>query len=462
MKILICLFLILGFALNNCNGKEEKNIANKVKKNQDSSTLVIIELKKNQIAAFNYQDKFGNNNQDIYVGIKRDTIIKKRIFISSPILYNYILNQQIPIVLLPGDTVTFKISGKSFNCISHQNNSILTNFFISLNDSNRSIFLFNNKIKNTSDEKQKISILNNLYKSSISSLLVYKEDLTNSEFIFIKSIIDCEYYKHKLIRYTVSNDINKLLFQDTIKNYIIQNSDNLFSGFLSLVSAYNQSKWKQNIKTANDMFLMYDSCEHNYSGKLRDRILLNWLFNINAKSKEKLDMYTKRYLGIVTDSNFKQFAIENYLSKSQQLGRNDILDINGRNKMLNEIIQQNIGQVIYLDFWASWCIPCRQEMKETRKIIEYYKNENKIVYIFISIDELVSNWKEASKTELLNDLENNYLMKDFNSSKLKDKYKLNTIPRYILINKKGQIVNHNAPRPSEPRLKILLDKLLAE
>jgi len=462
MKILICLFLILGFALNNCNGKEEKNIANKVKKNQDSSTLVIIELKKNQIAAFDYQDKFGNNNQDIYVGIKRDTIIKKRIFISSPILYNYILNQHIPIVLFPGDTVTFKISGKSFNCISHQNNSILTNFFISLNDSNRSIFLFDNKIKNTSDEKQKISILNNLYKSSISSLLVYKEDLTNSEFIFIKSIIDCEYYKHKLIRYKVSNNIDRLKLQDTISNYIIKNKDNLFDGFISLVSTYNQSKWIQNIKTSNDILLMYDRCEQNYTGKLRDRILLDWLYNIKIKSIDKLESYTKRYISIVTDSNFKQYALENYSRKTQQLNKSDIIDFVGRNKMLNEIIKQNIGQVIYLNFWASWCIPCRQEMKDARKIVEYHKDDNNIVYLFISIDEIVSNWKEASKTELLNDLENNYLMKDFNSSKLKDKYKLNTIPRYILINKKGQIVNHNAPRPSEPRLKILLDKLLAE
>lgn len=462
MKILIYLFIILGFALNNCNGREEKVIANKEKKKQDSSTLVIIELKKNQIAAFNYQDKFGNNNQDIYVGIKRDTIIKKTIFTSSPILYNYILNQQVPIVLFPGDTVTFKVNGKSFNCISHQKNSIVTNFFITLNDSSRSIFLFGNKIKSTNNEKQKISILNYLYNCSMSTLLGHKGDLTNSDFLFVKSVIECEYYKHKLIRYIVSNNIDKLKLQDTISNFIIKNKDNLFDGFISLISTYNQSKWIQNIKTSNDILLMYDRCEQNYTGKLRDRILLDWLYNIKNKSLDKLEAYTNRYIATVTDSDFKQYALENYSSKTQKFNKSDIIDLVGRNKMLNEIIQQNIGQVIYLDFWASWCIPCRQEMKDARKVVENFKDKNKIVYLFISIDEIISNWKEACKTELLSDLGNNYLIKDFNSSKLKDKYRISSIPRYILINKKGQIVNHNAPRPSEHRLKILLDELLAE
>jgi len=37
-----------------------------------------------------------------------------------------------------------------------------------------------------------------------------------------------------------------------------------------------------------------------------------------------------------------------------------------------------------------------------------------------------------------------------------------TIPRYIIIDKTGKIINDNAPRPSDPKLKILLDKLLAE
>ena len=462
MNKITYLFLILIFTFNNCTGRGEKTIHNKGDIHEDSSTLIIKKKKKNDVAVFNYQDNFGNIKQDIFIDIKRDTTIKKRIYTTSPILYNYCVNRQVPILLFPGDTVSFKITSNGFRCTSNKKNSFLTNFFINLTDSGKSIFLYASNTKKLNTEQQKITLLNNLYDYSITSLLVNKEKLSTSDFKIIKSVIDCEYYMHKLIRYTVSNHSDKQRIQDSINGYIRQNSNNISSSFISLVSTYNQSKWIKNVKTANDVFLMYDSCEYNYSGKLRDRVLLDWLYNIKIKSREKLESYTMRYLNTVTDSNFKQFVIENYISKSELNNKNDILDISGQSRTLDKVIQQNKGQVIYLDFWASWCNPCRQEMKETKEIIGYRKNGNKIVYILISIDELFSNWKEACKVELLSNLDNNYLLKDFNTSKLKYKYNLETIPRYILINKKGEIVDSDAPRPSDPKLKILLDKLIAE
>jgi hypothetical protein len=48
------------------------------------------------------------------------------------------------------------------------------------------------------------------------------------------------------------------------------------------------------------------------------------------------------------------------------------------------------------------------------------------------------------------------------NSSLTKEFNLNTIPRYIIINKKGKVVNMDAPRPSDPKLKPLLDKLIAE
>lgn len=91
-------------------------------------------------------------------------------------------------------------------------------------------------------------------------------------------------------------------------------------------------------------------------------------------------------------------------------------------------------------------------MKETKEIIGYRKNGNKIV-VLISIDELFSNWKEACKVELLSNLDNNYLLKDFNTSKLKYKYNLETIPRYILINKKVRLLILTLPDQATQNLK---------
>jgi hypothetical protein len=259
MNKITYLFLILIFTFNNCTGRGEKTIHNKGDIHEDSSTLIIINLKKNDVAVFNYQDNFGNIKQDIFIDIKRDTTIKKRIYTTSPILYNYCVNRQVPILLFPGDTVSFKITSNGFRCTSNKKNSFLTNFFINLTDSGKSIFLYASNTKKLNTEQQKITLLNNLYDYSITSLLVNKEKLSTSDFKIIKSVIDCEYYMHKLIRYTVSNHSDKQRIQDSINGYIRQNSNNISSSFISLVSTYNQSKWIKNVKTANDVFLMYDS-----------------------------------------------------------------------------------------------------------------------------------------------------------------------------------------------------------
>ena len=79
MNKITYLFLILIFTFNNCTGRGEKTIHNKGDIHEDSSTLIIINLKKNDVAVFNYQDNFGNIKQDIFIDIKRDTTIKKRI-----------------------------------------------------------------------------------------------------------------------------------------------------------------------------------------------------------------------------------------------------------------------------------------------------------------------------------------------------------------------------------------------
>lgn len=117
------------------------------------------------------------------------------------------------------------------------------------------------------------------------------------------------------------------------------------------------------------------------------------------------------------------------------------------------------GKYVYVDVWATWCGPCRQEIPFLQKTEEAYHGKN-IEFVSISIDVMKDKekWnkfvtdKNLGGIQLLAD-------KDWRSDFVQG-YKINGIPRFILISPEGKIVNADAPRPSSPELVTLLDSLV--
>lgn len=117
------------------------------------------------------------------------------------------------------------------------------------------------------------------------------------------------------------------------------------------------------------------------------------------------------------------------------------------------------GKFVYVDVWATWCGPCRQEIPFLQKTEQAYHGKN-IEFVSISIDEQINRekWnkfvtdKNLGGIQLLAD-------KDWKSDFVQG-YKINGIPRFILIGPDGKIVNADAPRPSSPELVSLLDSLV--
>lgn len=95
------------------------------------------------------------------------------------------------------------------------------------------------------------------------------------------------------------------------------------------------------------------------------------------------------------------------------------------------------GQYILLDFWASWCPPCRINNPLLKRINEKYKKSN-FKLISISADEVSDRWKDAVKKDSMNWL-NVSDLKGINS-KVAIEYGITAYPTYILVDPSGKII----------------------
>src|SRR5690606_7526422 len=118
-----------------------------------------------------------------------------------------------------------------------------------------------------------------------------------------------------------------------------------------------------------------------------------------------------------------------------------------------------LGNIIVIDFWATWCGPCKQEEPFYEKLAENYRNQN-VKFLAISTDKDKAAWEKYVKAKE-GDLNITHLHAS-NKNILSDAYQINTIPRYMVIDANGKIVTTNSPRPSNVELKNLIDKLIKQ
>ena len=121
-------------------------------------------------------------------------------------------------------------------------------------------------------------------------------------------------------------------------------------------------------------------------------------------------------------------------------------DINGENLALSDLA----GKYVYIDFWATWCGPCRAEFPHYRKLVEDYKGRN-VVFMSISVDKDKEAWKKMVEEEAFD------WVQLHDSVMMNDDYLVRYIPTFVFIDTDGKIIDPRAPRPSDPSLREMMD-----
>lgn len=209
------------------------------------------------------------------------------------------------------------------------------------------------------------------------------------------------------------------------------------------------------------MLQRYNVAATTFTGKTRDYVLTSVLLmainkEIPTSSQTEFDTCLAQYF-----ADCQTYSYEKYVRRATSLRTGDLEDgtlLSSTNQPI--LFGQATTQALatYVDFWASWCVPCREEMPNSKKLSADYGPKG-VRFLYVSLDKNPAAWDRAMKIVGLNKADSYLLVNDYKSSVAK-RFTITTIPRYLLIDKTGRVVSSNAPRPGTPEIRKLLEATL--
>lgn len=145
---------------------------------------------------------------------------------------------------------------------------------------------------------------------------------------------------------------------------------------------------------------------------------------LNQERREKIERALSNYMKLAIGSPAPSFKL---------------LDTVGREVALESFR----GKIVLLDFWASWCVPCREENPKYLAIYEQFKHKNfEIVAISLDKEEDRHAWLKAIKDDRIVEWEHLSDLKG-TQSPLYKLYEIGGLPQNYLLNESGIIIGHN-------------------
>ena len=211
-----------------------------------------------------------------------------------------------------------------------------------------------------------------------------------------------------------------------------------------------KSNYEKKIATMN--YIM----EHFESDRIKQTMLttiaLNYILTVGDQGTDEMQAMVRKHVQdpqLLTLFNTKLEHLDpistGFLSPDFEA-----VNVKGETKSLKDFA----GKYVYIDVWATWCNPCREQQAELKKLEKLFEGR-RIAFVSLSIDKDKAAWEKMVRDEKL--VGNQLWMGD--NTSFKEVYGINSIPRFILLDKNGRIIDANMTKPSDEKTALTLRKL---
>ena len=179
------------------------------------------------------------------------------------------------------------------------------------------------------------------------------------------------------------------------------------------------------------------------------------------ESNPNLDDDYKRIMSLLLTDRMKEKLTQRHKTAKESTSGAQAIDFNYENFNGGRTTLKDLsGKLLYIDVWATWCGPCIKEMPALKELVAHYAGKE-IEFVSISIDHQsdYKKWRKMVPEKNVGGI-HLYDNEGLNSSFMKA-FSVGLIPRFMMIDREGEIITAHAPRPSDKGVKDFINKQLS-
>ncbi|WP_295124124.1 TlpA disulfide reductase family protein [uncultured Chitinophaga sp.] len=200
-----------------------------------------------------------------------------------------------------------------------------------------------------------------------------------------------------------------------------------------------------------------------YTGKTRELIMARVIANnLETVAKPESIETLLAYVPGIADTAIQRFVQEAAAKKEKEVmvyGKNSPAPAFSLPDSLGQMygLENFKDKVVLLEFWASWCGPCKQAIPAMKRIREKYRHCDDVVVISIAVNDVKGR---ALRYQIMEQQQMDWLQLEDLDGQVQTAYKAMAIPRTVVLAPGMRIADFDAPYPGEPALEALIESLL--